>query len=1133
MANELEYYLSGARYMIEASHHQEIIDTLKAVNNASVSIRLYPPNSPQITNGIERGYKQLKQYLRSHGAFSLALGEDGKQLGGAMMPDDALKSFSNLIMYRQLELLERSCLVIPPGIDRAAFNKLLELFSAKVDRIKDEGGGKSYISKLGLGRFFPETVVEADATPVDKGGKAAASAGKKELPRIPVEYINVLLGRGADADVISRVGQLMYTVDKSVVLLAGATDSILADVLKKRIFGAVPALAELFTTSSKFIPDENRNEVAVKTAALLLDRLNEPGLVLFLAHRFQDPFGDSVAHEAVRQIGLDKFDRVIGVMRRKSEQLQYTQTTESPQSLFVANALKTLLNTAKGRQFLGQEKAKNILKEGEQVRRAQRVQSSVKSLMQGNREVLRSDEFCLHLPIIAQKLKEDGRDKEVQALLGVLLEEVDNSSGSNPDRMIQSLVNIAANLIHDNHTEMVEELSAPLSNWLRSNRSGDDTCEKCCFVLQSLMNHFYSREEFERADVILAIMYRLRSGSVETSEEVRKIVATTQDNGVERQVVDKLLEAALENPGDEAKSRRLVFQGPFICELLVESLMRADNSRDRLTILDLLTRGAQPLAPVVVKKLAEPMPWYGKRNLLKLLADCGDPSHIDVAYQFLQNEDLRVQREAFICLYKISGKQRKDILLKALGDAGETMKLEIVRSLVHYGDVPVVKGLGQVLQDHMYFSDSFRDILLKEVCRALGHCKAQEAEKELKQFLELRTAKAGRRIGERVWKAAEDALAQLAENQQDEKIRQARASKLRKNAMTKVSTVAASRREDKSITGLAEESKVRELFANGDRQRARVLFGELVSKVIRLRRVVQAEQLRDWFAGVDPGAIEHVVRATDLIEEARKGAVDDKYLELWTDLLDNLTSDEFSGLYHKLVFQRFASEQSVIEKGEVQNGLYFINSGRIKLCYPANGGDVLVSTLESGSVIGADTFFGSTLWTLSAVALGPVELAVLKRESLSELMAEYPDISGKLKAFCENCGPGMEDLISAAEVERRACERITTSGEMHFTLKGQDHKGAGAALNGVLCDIGTGGLSFAMKTDTLQSVRLLLGREIRASLKTTDEAERTVVLNGVIVSIQPDRADTYDSTVHVRFTKPLDPGYLQNILKVL
>ena len=112
--------------MIEASRQQELFDTLKAFNNSVVSIRLYPEGAQQRTNAVERGYKLLRQHLRHRGMFTLGLRDADAELCGEIVPAETLQSISNLILYRQLDLLGLTQLTISSGLDKTSFQNLLD-----------------------------------------------------------------------------------------------------------------------------------------------------------------------------------------------------------------------------------------------------------------------------------------------------------------------------------------------------------------------------------------------------------------------------------------------------------------------------------------------------------------------------------------------------------------------------------------------------------------------------------------------------------------------------------------------------------------------------------------------------------------------------------------------------------------------------------------------------------------------------------------------------------------------------------------------------------------------------------------------------------------------------------------------
>ena len=1114
--------------MIEASRRQELFDTLKAFNNAAQSIRLYPPHSPQLRNAIERGYTQMTQFLRHHGEFTLALKEDQPVLGGEELTEETLKSFGNLIIFRQLSQLGLPCLVIGSALDHPVFLKIIEIFAAKVAQIKGEGGGRSYASRLGLDHFFPAS---RDTRGSLETGDDRVVAVEKRRTDIPREYLNVLLGVGSDGEVVARTRQLMSERAEGSKLVAAAVASVLENVLRKGIFGSVPALTEVFVTAAKYIPAEEQNAMANSSATLLLSQLGELPLVLLFAHSFTDPFGDRVGEELRRQVTMPVFETTIATLRRKAEQLSQVQTSESPQLAFVSSGIDQLLASKRGQQFLGQERAKSLLAAGEQNRRAQRVQAAIKSLMQGKLEVLQSDEFCNSLPMVVRKLEGDSREKEIAALLQVLVNQAKGGEGKARLQAARCLIAIAKDLIRSGRWDLAGKLTAPLLEWFCLEGEEADEVEMCCQVLQSLMNHFFSKARFERGDAILAALYKIRTGGIAAPQAKKNIVANCQDQGVDRTVLAELLRQSLADPQSEVAGRRLTLQGPVVSRFLVEALMKAEAGDDRMKILDLLTGGEADLAPIVVERLAEPMPWFGKRNLLKLLSDCGDSTHIPAAFPFLRSEDLRVQREAFTCLYKISGKRRKSILLQALGDASEVMKPEVVKALAGYGDGEVADALSQLLKDQVYFSDESRDPLLKEVCRGLGRCSHGEAEKALLSFMDLRGTRAGRKIGEDVWQSCEEALGQIAEREHEERQRKANASKLRKQALTKVSSTKGTDTGRRSITGLAEERKVEELFRQGNAVRGRVLMLELVGKMVRLRRFTMAEQLRDWLIQLDPEAMGDIIRAADMIESGKRAAMSPVMVELWSDLSSTFSSEEFSAFYHSLDTVQVDSEEVIARRGEMRNAIFFINSGRVKLSFRRDGSDILVKTLSAGEVFGVETFFSSSVWTCTASALGDVELAVFEFDKLEILGETCPDLERKLRDFCE--GFSGVALFDIAEHDRRAIERFAVETDVQAVLLGDGERTAGVVLSGRLADISVGGLSYSLSIDSKQNSRMLLGRKMRLVLATRDAAERSVVVDGQAVAVQPRPDGIALYTVHVEFSAPLDPAYLNKIVALL
>lgn len=1119
--------------MTEAAREQELINTLKTFNNAVVSIRLYPPNAPQIKNAFERGYKTLKHHFRQHGDFTLGIPALEPELCGNILAAEIIQSISNLIVFRQLAHLQKDRFSIPRGIDRGTFQKILEVFSTKVDQIKQVGGGSALIQRYGLEEYFPEEESITDNALHESRKTAVTPQTVDVIEPYQKEFINVLLGREKRAGIITELQAVLANDDKGAPVLAGAVRAVLEGLLQKKLYVTSKALEQMLENCSKLLGREQLKPLLDKAAIELLDSLELPLAVLLMCQDFQSATGMELKNSLQIQATLGRFGEIIREIRQRISHLRLTQSADSKQLQYLGSAVDRLLATSKGKQYLGQEKAKSIMEAGEKARKARRAEAGVKSLLQGNTEVLQSEEFNVHLPFILQKMEADGLEQEVRALLTILDKSFFDGDAEVKKRVIRSIAQICENLVTVKNWALAKSISNPLLYWVKHSDNGDFIYEKACQVLQALMAHGWKSGDLELGDSVLSIFYQIRSGTVTKSGPVRSLVARSQDKGVDHELLSHLLRESLANPRDEIISRRLILQGPMASRFLVESLIRAGVTEDRIKILDLLTYGEQFLPPILIEKLSEPMPWYGKRNLLKLLSETGSAEHLEKVYQFLQHDDLRVQREAFVCLYKISGKHRKKALLHALTEAGETMKLQIVRALIPFADSEVTNGLSLLLDEHKFYSVEFRDTLLSNVCLAIARCPYPDSEKALLNFLEMKGTRSARKIGDNVWKAAEDALKMVEEGYLGERQLKAKASKLRKSVISQVGAVQKAAPSKKAITGLPEEKRIREMLAKEDLDSAKGLLLELIAKIARMRRFAQAEQLREWLIEIDSLALTDIIRAAEIIEEEKHAAVDKGHLEIWSGLFDVLSTEEFSAFYHGLEHKQYRNEEIVMKRGAKQKMLFFINSGRIKLFYQEKDTEKLIKTLQKGEILGIGTFFNTSVWTVNAAALGQANVSILKFETLQKWRDDYPALESKLQDFCHQFESVSAGLKGPGR-DRREYTRHKVSA-LRLTVSLLDSKGSstGVSAKGDLFDFSRGGASFFMRISKKDNARLLLGRNLRVRLPVEETHGVPVSFDGEIVAVRAHHAMENEYSVHVVFNSPIDSGNMQQILRLM
>lgn len=1106
--------------MNETDRQRDALETLKAFNNAVVTVRLYPAMTPQVTNAVERGYKSLKLYLRHYGDLVISQQDKKPMLCGELLPDHVLQSLTNLVVYRHLEVLGLDILVLKSGIDRHAYGQILFMFTSRVEKIKREGGGRDFSRSLHLEEYFPEEYHFAAA--------AEDQQDSFQPPAISEEYLACLGGGDWTQPVADRLKAEMADADAAAALLTAALLAPLQDLQREKTIAISRAFSETLKNAGDLLDGGSHRAVAAKLAEALNRGLQDAGMALVLAQKYPEGFG-TVFHEAlVGRIDNEFFGRVINFLRRQGTATGGKGDGSASGRQLAEATLAGLLDSARGRQFLGQEKARSIIESGERERQAKRISTGLRGLLQGNLGGLQSDELVMGLPAAVQQLVADGHDQEVLSLLVILNRELREGDAAMQARIIRSLAIIGEHLVGENRWDLLSKTIESMLNWFRQAEEGDFTFEKIAGILHAFMEQAWQRGNIAAGDKILEVFYQIRAGIVKRPPPVQALVGRVQDREIDRSALPGQLRQCLADTSNEPLGRRLIMQGVVAVRFLVEELLRTDNADDRIRIIDLLTYAGQMLLPVVRERLGEPMPWHGKRNLIKLLSEVGGEQDVGLVMPYLMHDDLRVQREAFVCLYRISGGKRKEVLLRVAAESGEVMRIDAVKALAPFSDAEVAAVLGQLLDEQEHFSDAVRDKLLAQVCSVLAQCPPEPAGEALERFLQLKGRRAGRRIGDDVWKIAGEAMAQLEATQKEARRRQLQETRHRADETAAAQPAARKSEEKNVITGLAEETAARALIGQGKKDAARKMILDLIIRTTRMRRFDQAEKLRAWMIEIDPMALSDIIQAAEIIDEEKKASIDKSHLDVWSDLYQLMTPDEFTNLYHLLEHRRYENNDLIVSQGSSQATLFFINSGKVKLFYRDGGREALIKNLGSGEVLGAGVFFDASVWTFSASSLGQSDISLLSLGNLQRLQDDYPAVESKLADFCRKFEK-MDVFFRQTGRDRRRHQRFKASGRVAIVFL--DASGSGVRSRGELADVSAGGVSLFMRFSKKDNSRMLLGRSVSVILPSGELGEDGAGIQGMVSAIKGYHVIENDYSVHIKFDEPLAEDELQRILQ--
>ena len=1111
--------------MTDATSQNDALEALKAFNSAVTTKRLYPADAPQIPAAVEKAYLAVKHYLRMSGDLVFSIENDVCMLCGLPIQKQTLGKFNGADVFQHMKLLELRYTVIPPGIDRKTFKEILTFFITSPQKIRKEGGGAFYATQLGLSEVFP---VVYSVVPPREDPEQGLVSFVSSFSDIQDTWISSLFEKNDDTKNVREIPDIFKDPDRAPRTLAAGIARVLQEIRKKEMVDHSPAFEQILLNANKLINPAQQIDVAAKAAALLLKGLKGPLLGDLFSQRFSGVFGEALFSALLAGVSSEDFRGGIEHLFGKERTFTERFGNDSGQLRLVRTAISRLLETPRGRQFQALEKTRAAMESAEQERRKKRLQVGLNAILQGNTAVLQNEEIVQHLPQTVDRLLAKGKDAAAALLIENVAKELLKGDEQMQSRLCRSLCRIGEILLQARKWDWLDTLSGPLLFWVKEVDGEDAVYERIITLLCHVMLRGWRVGNTGRADRILNVLFKIRAGMIRKSASVRAITGRIQDQLIDRTTFPVLLAQCLADPIDEALGQRLSRQGPVAARFLITALLATDDSRDRIKILDLLADMGTLLTPVLIEKLSEPMPWFGKRNLLKLLTETGDEAHVDAALACLSHDDLRVQREAFVCIYKISGNNRRKVLLQALPLASEIMRVQVVKALAPLVDDHVAMVLSDLLQDQKNFSPEVRGPLIQQICLTLSGSSSQKAIETLEAFLSFQRKDRDGRLNAKVLRSAESALQQIEINRQNQSGPLPR-TQLPADSQAQTAPSLATDVQHSSITNYKEERQVRDLMEQRNTAKAKELLADLIEKTARLKQFAQAEKLRDWLIRIDPQALMEIIRTAEIIENEKTSSIDKDHLQVWASLYDILTTEEFNALYYCFEHKHYGAEDIIVKQGEIRPCLYFINSGRVKLSYSDNAAEILVRIMGRGEVIGAGAFFNASVWTIDVISMGQVEISILSLEKMKDWQKEYPALESKLHDFCMRF-EGLKDALLKTGRDRRGDDRVAVSGRVTLNLLDGHAKETGVSSRGDLTDISPGGLSFFIHIQK-ESARLLLGRTVRVVLPAELVASgKAINAEGTVVAVRPHRVMQNEYSAHVRFDQPLRKQDFQGII---
>ncbi|WP_456386662.1 HEAT repeat domain-containing protein [Desulfolithobacter sp.] len=734
-------------------------------------------------------------------------------------------------------------------------------------------------------------------------------------------------------------------------------------------------------------------------------------------------------------------------------------------------------------------------------------------LLDGDLDVLKEPACSSTLPAHLAMLMDNNQEREADRLLGQLVIGLQDVNAEVRQHAGQALAETTKFLNLNQDWHRTEKLLPALEETLALDTTDEETARTLIINLGPFIAHLIDSGRYEAAHDILQRLHDTILGRVDGKSLLGALERTRQTIATPSRL-EWLTEEYLHQKERRRKAGKLLsVLGRSAAGWLIDILGQSQERSERRLLLALLLEIGSGAQSELLCRLKKDAPWYLLRNIIRLLGEVGDGSCMDAILPYFSHKDLRVKKEVLVAAGNIGGPKLNDFLLHALQHGPRQLIGTVITLIGETENERFATPLCELLERNPFNDPHHRNELEKRICRALGRIGSKKAIPALKKILDLK--KTPESVSDKVRETAEIALARImAKNRSSEKDSSGTG---KSDTFRQVA--------ENGIQG--REQQIFSLAASGETDKAKKKLVDLILTCARNHDFANAERLRDRIYEIDPLALKEIIRTGEIIEQEKADAINKDHLEVWADLMDELTSEEFAAIYHELEERNFQPEEIIVSQGEKNDELFFINQGNIRVSYLQGDRELFIKTLGSGELAG-ENFFNASLWTVTLTALTPVRLSVLRRKSFARWHEEFPGLESKLQDFYNRFND-IQSMLRKKNLDRRTSRRYEHSCKIQVQMIDAQGKKLGRAFRGSLSDISRGGLAFLVRISKKENGRLLLGRTMRLSIPTSDSDE-IMHVTGTVIGVQPFHLPESDYSIHIRFNKDLDRETLQRIL---
>ena len=767
------------------------------------------------------------------------------------------------------------------------------------------------------------------------------------------------------------------------------------------------------------------------------------------------------------------------------------------------------------------ENVKQSIVNAEKERRNLRFQHNFNELKGGGVQALKNDEFLTDFLEFLKTINEKSSEARSQAL-ACLKDAVVSEDVLIRERSL-AVLSQYSQFVHDRNDAIgMSKVMDCFFSWLLFETEVLSGSMILCKRIEEILEWLVWKALVKDAEKMLFVLSQIHHGQIEKKPAIRGMAGKCIETLTKKSILETLTDGYLaENEYRQYYKRILILLQSNAISYLLNRIIESHSRKERLAIIDLIKLFGVDSVPVLLNCLKTDPSWSVVRNVIFILTQIGGIDLYKQIEVYCRYPDERVQLEVIRFITKFDGEEKKQHLISALAFVGERLKIHVLRLLTEQDirNEDTFNAIHELVNKRGSFSASTGMELLSAIITSL---KSFPFPDSVNLLTEMKNDYSKNLGGSQIVLLIDDAL-----NIIEPQIRHSHREQGSVDDMISFDTDPMLKRVAFSVMNDVEK-QIEWHMKKGEQKEAGILIYDQAVNSLNQKDYAVAEMLRDRLLEVNPMALSGVIQLGELIEEHKSSSITSHHIEIWNELYEGMTSEEFSTLYYALRQENYNKGDVVVKSGETDTNLYFVNSGYLSLSCNVSGNDLFLKRMQPSDILGGDQFFSASVWTVTLKALSVVQLHVLDQSKWLEIIAVEPGIEEKLQRYCEKYKE-IAKLLQMSGGDRREYPRHSVCLITKNMLLDPYGKKGKRNFNGELIDISKTGLAFTIRIAKKDNAKLLLGRQIITTISV--DGKELSPCTGVIVGVKIHDPQMFDFSVHVKLSKKIDDQSLQKIVE--